>query len=339
MGWHRDVSTVLPLEPAFTLRRTIMKKFKRLILAVVLLVVASTATGVMYADRIARLAVEAGATYALGVKTTLQGLDVGVLGGSVALSKLKIANPEGFDTPHFMDLAGGSMAVSLGTLMDDTITLPELKLNGLDLNLERKGATANYKVVLDELRKFESKEAAPSDGKSETTASGSTSGGKKFVVKQVVIDGVKVQVNLLPLGGRLTRVPITVPRIELTDVGTGPGGGVEMGKLVGIVMRAVLDSVVKAGGGLIPDDIAGELRAGLDSLGNLGGVTAKVVGDVTTVVDGQVKKLGELGADTLKKIGSGAGDLSEGVKDAGKKITDGIGGLIKKDKEKEEKKP
>lgn len=316
-----------------------MKKIKRLVLAGMLLLVLGAVSGLVYIDRIARLAVEAGATYALGVKTTLQGLDVGVLGGSVALSKFKIANPEGFDTPHFMDLAGGSMAVSLGTLMDDTITLPELKLSGLDLNLERKGATANYKVILDELKKFESKEAAAPGGKAESGAPASTSGGKKFVVKQVVIEGVKVQVNLLPVGGKLTRVPITVPRIELTEVGTGPSGGVEMGKLVGIVMRALLDSVVRAGGGLIPDDIAGELRAGLDSLGNLGGVTAKVVGDVTTVVDGQVKKLGELGADTLKKIGSGTGDLGEGVKDAGKKITDGIGGLIKKDKEKEEKKP
>lgn len=316
-----------------------MKKIKRLILAVVVLGVVGMASGVMYIDRIARLGVEAGATYALGVKTTLGGMDVGILTGSVALSKLHIANPQGFDTPHFMDLSHGSMAVSLGTLTSDTVTLPELKLGGLDLNLERKGTASNYKVILDELKKFESKGEGAASGKATTAEPGPSGGGKKFVVKQVVIDGVKVQVNLLPVGGNLSRVPIVVPRIELNDVGTGPGGGVEMGKLVGIVLRAVLDSVVRSGGGLIPDDMAGELRAGLDALGNLGGVSAKVIGDVTTVVDGQVKKLGELSADSLKKLGSGAGDLGEGVKDAGKKITDGLGGLIKKDEKKQEKKP
>jgi hypothetical protein len=317
-----------------------MKKIKRLVLVVVALLVLGASTGLLYIDRIARLAVEAGATYALGVKTKLGGMDVGVLTGSVALSRLHIANPQGFDTPHFMDLSRGSVAVSLGSLMGDTVTLPELTLGGLDLNLERKGTSSNYKVILDELKKFETKADGAAAGSSPTPGSDpSERGGRTYVVKQVAIDGVKVQVNLLPVGGELSRVPIVIPRIELRDVGTGPDGGVEMGKLVGIVMRAVLDAVVREGGGLIPGDIAGELRAGIDSLDNLGGVPAKVIGDVTTVVDGQVRKLGELSADTLKKIGSGAGNLGEGVKDAGKKITDGIGGLIKKDNEKEEKRP
>jgi len=51
-------------------------------------------------------------------------------------------------------------------------------------------------------------------------------------------------------------------------------------------------------------------------------------------------KLGEVSADTLKKIGSEGGALGEGVKDAGKKIGEGLGGLIKKKEEKvDEKKP
>lgn len=314
-----------------------MKKMKRFVAVGVLVLALALGTGFVWIDRIAKAAVEAAATYALGVRTTLHSMDIGVTTGNVSLAKLHIANPEGFDTPHFMDLGSGSVAVSLGSLMDKTVTFPELKLGALDMNLERKGTTANYKAILDELKKFESKESAvaPGDGKPQPRSDSRT-----FIVKLVTIEGVKVNVNVLPLGGKLTRVPIVLPRIELRDVGAGPGGGVEMGKLIGIVMRAVLDAVVREGGGLIPGDVAGELRAGIDSLQGLGGITAHVVGDVTTVVDGQVRKLGELSADTLKKLGSGAGDLGEGVKDAGKKIGEGLGDLLKKKEEKpEEKKP
>jgi len=312
-----------------------MKKMKRLILIGVAVMLIGAGAAFAYIDRIARMAVEAGATYALGVTTTLQGMDIGVTSGTVSLTKLHIANPEGFDTPHFMDLAEGSVAVSLGSLMEDTVTLPELHLGGLDLNLERKGASANYKVILDELKKFETS-GDPAAGSAKSEPEGSAS-QRRFVVKLAVIDGVSVQVNLLPIGGKLTRVPIVLPRLELRDVGADRGG-VEMGKLVGIVMRSVLEAVVREGGGLIPGDIAGELSAGIDALGSLGGVSAKLVGDVTTVVDGQVRKLGELGADTLKKIGSGASGLGEGVKDAGSKITEGLGGLLKK-KDKNEEQP
>lgn len=312
------------------------KKIKALVLLGALIFVVGIGSALWWIDRIARVAVETGATYALGVKTTLADMDVGITTGSVSLAKLHISNPDGFDTPHFMDLSRGSVLVSLGSLMEETVALPELKLGGLDINLERKGSSANYKTILNELKKFESGDSAASAKAPNEKAPA----GRKFVVHQVTIEDLSVTVNVLPFGGTVSRVPIAIPRIELRDVGSGAGGGIEMGKLVGIIMRAVLDAIVREGGGLIPADMAGELRDGIAALGNLGGVGVKVVGDVTTVVDGQVRKLGDLGADTIKQLGEGAGTVGKELGDASKKIGASVGNLLqRKEKEAEPKKP
>lgn len=314
------------------------KKIKALVLFGALVLVIGIGSVLWWIDRIARVAVETGATYALGVKTTLADMDVGVTTGSVSLSKLRITNPDGFDTPHFMDLSRGSVVVSLGSLMQETVSLPELKLGGLDINLERKGSSANYKTILNELKKFESGDSAASA--TAKAPNEKAPAGRKFVVHQVTIEDLSVTVNVLPFGGTVSRVPIVIPRIELRDVGSGAGGGIEMGKLVGIIMRAVLDAIVREGGGLIPADMAGELRDGIAALGNLGGVGVKVVGDVTTVVDGQVRKLGDLGAGTIKQLGEGAGTVGKELGDASKKIGASVGNLLqKKEKEVEPKKP
>ena len=313
-----------------------MKLVGKLIAAVIVIAVLAVIGVFVYIDSIAKAGVEAGGTYALGVETTLDGMDVGVLSGSVEMDELKVANPSGFDTPHFLRLGNGRIDVSLGSLMEDKVVVPELVLSGISMNLENKGGTANYKAILDGMKKAESKDkAAPADSKE----------GKKFVVQHVLINDVKVQADLLPIGGKLTRVPLTIERIELKDVGTDSDEGVLLAELTNILMKAILTSVAEKGGGLIPADITNGLTAGLKGLEGLGGVSVKVVGDVTAVVDGQVKKVGEIGAGIMKGVGDGGKKATEGlkdaakkvdtdVKDAGKKLEKGIGNLLSPGKKK-----
>jgi hypothetical protein len=298
----------------------IMKRAVKIVGVLIVVLVLVVVGGVFWIDSIAKVGVETGATYALGVKTTVGEMDIGLFSGEAGMSKLNVRNPEGFDAPHFLELGNGNVAVSLGSLMEDTVVIPELTLSALSMNLERKGTKANYGVILNELKKFESKEGAePAKPKERTEAEG----GKGFVVKHVAIDDVTVQVDLLPVGGEATRVPLRIDRIELKDVGSGSAGGVQLGELTGIIMKAVLTSVVDKGGNLIPADIADELAKGLEGLGGLGDVTVQVVGDVTKVVDEQIGQLGQGAQEVGEKI-------EEGLKDAGKKLEEGIGGLLKK---------
>ncbi len=74
-----------------------MKRVKKIILIAIVLVILLIGGGVLWIDHLAKLAVETGATYALGVETTLGGMDIGVVGGTVDLSTLNVANPPAFE--------------------------------------------------------------------------------------------------------------------------------------------------------------------------------------------------------------------------------------------------
>ncbi len=281
----------------------------RIVLAVVVVVIVAVVLVVIYIDSVARTGVERGGTYALGVDTTLDAMDVGVLSGSVEMAKLEVGNPEGFDTPHFLRLDSGRVVASLGSLMKEKIIVPELTLSGISMNLERKRGKANYKVIMDNLKRFESKEdAAPEEQKE----------GKKFIINELAIRDIQVQVDLLPVAGERTRVPVKIERIEMANVGSDGDEGIALAELVGILTKAILTAVVENAGDRIPADIAGELGTGLAGLTGLGGGTMEVVGQVTTGTGEAAKKVGQR------------------VEGAGKTLKKGLGGLLDRGKGKEE---
>ena len=120
-----------------------MKTILKVVLVVVLLLIIVVATLPLWISPAARKAVETGGTNAMGVKTTLAELDIGLFSGTCDLAGLNIANPEGFKTPHFMDLGSGAVALDLQTLNSDIVEIPKFELAGRDLNLEQGSGQAN----------------------------------------------------------------------------------------------------------------------------------------------------------------------------------------------------
>ena len=293
-----------------------MKKMKKIVLGVVALVVILIVSAFVWIDHVAKVAVERGATFALGVDTSLDSMDVGVFSGSVEMAELDVANPSGFESPHFLHLGEGRVAVSLGSLLEDKVVVPELTLTGTGMNLERRAGKANYQVILDNLKKFESKENQPAEQQE---------AGKKFLFEKIAIRDVRVQVNLLPVGGKLTRLPITIEGIELRNVGSDSDQGVQMAELTSILLKAILASVVDKAGDLMPADVARELSKGLDGLKGLGDTTVQVVGEVTTQAGEAANQVGEKVDEAIK-------DGGKSLEEAGKKLGEGLGGLLDTDK-------
>ena len=233
------------------------------------------------------------------------------------------------------------MAASLGSLTSDIVELPELTLSGIGLNLESKKGKSNYKTILNNLEKLSSGESAdkPADEPS------SEGGGKKFVIRKVSISDVNVTAQIAPIGGKVTRVPITIDSIELQNVGSD-SGGVLMSELTGVIVQAILTAVVKSGGDQLPAAIAGELSNSLAALGDLGGATLAIAGQVTEALSESVDQLGKDATaavqDATKELSKTADGVSEGlgksVEDAGKELEKSIGGLFGKKKEDKKKK-
>jgi hypothetical protein len=284
-----------------------IKKLISLVILLLIVVVVAVALLFVYIDSIAKAGIERGGTYALGVPTTLDSANVSILGGSFAMSGLTVANPEGFKADHFMHLDDGGMSVSLGTLREATVELPILELNSLGLNLERTGGKANYKAILDNLKRFEtgggSGEKPPSDG-------------KKFVIKKLVVRDVNVVADV----ENLAKVTVPIDEIMLEDVGSG--NGVAMGELANIVVKAILAAVVERGGGLIPGDVLGELQGGLAQLESLQSMGVEMFTDVQDRVN---EKKG-----ALEGIGKGLEDAGKGAEKALEDVGNLFGG--KKDK-------
>lgn len=274
-----------------------MRKLLKIIVVLLVLVIGAAVAAFFYINTIAKTAIEKGSTYALGVPTTLKSADIKLFSGKFGMAGLNVSNPQGFATPHFMTLDDGGVAVSLGTLREEVVTLPYLKLDGIDLNLEKKDGKSNYQVILDNLKKLE--------GESKDPAPKTDEGGKRFILSDVSITNVVVHVNQ---GGLIQNIEIPIKEIKLQNVGSETGKGVLLKDLAGVIVKAIFAAAVQVGGNLIPTEMLGELQGGLAQLGSLDKIA-------------NFENIGE----SLKNIGN----IGEPLKDIGDKLKEDPAGALK----------
>ncbi len=307
-----------------------MKLVKILLFVLIVIIVAVVVVigiALMNLDRAAKVGIQQAGTYALGVNTTLDKADIGILSGTFEMDNLNVANPAGFNTPHFLALNEGNVSVSYGSLMEETIVLPVLNLSGIDVYLDKESGSSNYQTILNNLKKFESGDA-PAEPKPKSGKS------KKLVIQKLDITNIVVHADVI--GNEPTTV--NVDAIHLTNVGSEGGDTLELAGVAAVVVKSVMLAAIQAGAGVFPDDLVGELQnglAGLDSLGDLG------IG-IGTEIDGVVQDLGGLADDLANGVIKSADDigkgLEQGVEDIGKQLEDagkgledaakGIGGLL-----------
>lgn len=292
-----------------------VKKLLLVVGVLVLVFLAALVVAVMRIDSLARRGVEVAGTAATGVQTTLQDIQIGILGGEVTLTGLKLGNPAGYDAPHFMRLDKGHVAVTLGTLMEDKVVVPKLHLDGIDVHLEKKNGKANYEVILANMKTDEG--SAPTQEQQ---------AGKKYVIEELLITNVNVHAALLPIGGSLTKVEVNVPEIRLTNVGSDSDSGMLLKDLSGTIIKAVLLAIARNGAGVLPESILGGLEGGLAGLKDLGNVGMEVAGKAVDTAKKAVGEIGKVGQDVVK----GAGEAGKGVVEGAGKALEGVGNLFKK---------
>jgi hypothetical protein len=106
------------------------------------------------------------------------------------------------------------------------------------------------------------------------------------------------------------------------DIGADSDNGVLVSEISGIVLKAVLKSLIDSGIQL-PGDMLKDLSGGLANLDSVGQFGVQVVGDVGSQV-------GELGQQVTEQVGQIGDKAGETVGEIGKGVTEGIGGLFRK---------
>jgi hypothetical protein len=206
----------------------------------------------------------------------------------------------------------GNVAVSIPSLTKDTITVPTLVLDNINVNLQRKDGSANYQVILDHLKQL--------GGAQKPQPAPSESGGKKLIINDLSIRHVTVHADLGAPGplGQLATVTVPIDEIKLTNVGKGTGSGVggsgvTLSQLSSFIVQAVLGAAAEKGADLGP--IAGELKNAVAQIGDLQNVGVQVVGKAGEAA----QQLGQQLNQATQGINKATENVSKQLEDATKK--------------------
>jgi len=209
-----------------------MKKwlFRGLIVVVVLLVVAVIAVSLLL-DGAIKKGVETFGPQLTKVSVKLDSVKVSILSGSGGVKGLVVGNPEGFRTANAVSVGHASLGLSPGSLLSDKVVIKHIRLEAPEITFEGGLQENNLSKILDNLNAAagsttkaptESKEAGPS---------------KKLQVDDFLIQGAKVHLSLTGMGGQT--IPVTLPDIHLTNLGSGPDG-ITAAELSQRVMKEIL---------------------------------------------------------------------------------------------------
>ena len=252
----------------------------------------------LFVDGIVRSGIERGATFALGVETTLDSASIKLFGGAFGLSGLAVANPPGFEGAFFLKLADARLDLEMATLREPTVRVPLFEIDGIEVDLDKRGRATNYGAILDNLARFESAEAPePEDA----------GPGKRFIIEDVVIRNVLAHVRVI--GGDVPQIDVVVPEVRIDDLG-GAGEPLTTAEITDVVVKAVLASIAKAGAGL-PGGVAGALS---DGLGRLSSVTVELP-DGGHLADAATEGT-EAATDAVSAGANAAADAAEASADA-----------------------
>ena len=272
-------------------------------IVIVLLIAAVVVVG-LFADRAVKMGVEKGGSSVLPVAVTLGDADLSILGGNLTLNDLIIENPEGYKNKNLLELKTGSVGVSIGSLLSDTVKIDHITLDGAVVVLEQKNLLRNnVKDILKALPKGDEGDEPP---KGEPAPE-----GKKLHIDELTISNTTVKVKLLPLPGKADTIPLKLGTIKMTDLGND--NKLDTPKLVRKILTAIFQGIAEQGKGILPDDLVNGLSGALGKTFEVG----------TEIIKG--------GAETGKKLLEGTGDvgkkLLEGAGDAGKGIGKGLKGI------------
>jgi hypothetical protein len=277
-----------------------MKIFRRIVYAVVLLVVVAVLIVYFNLNRVVKRTVESQATTSLNLNTTLNSAHLSLFGGKLDLNELQIASPPGFSAPHMLELGDTNVAVKYGELRKDPVHIESLTLDKPKLVIEQSNGTLNFKKAMDLM--------PPSDSSSQKES-------KKLIINELRVKDAQVVIHP-NLPGVPSELTVPVPSILMKDVGTGDGSqnGAAIKDVVMQVVTALAGSASDSGA--IPEQLKALLKL------NVGQVLANLGPEVQKRIAAAIP--GEFG----QKLSEIVKDPQALLKDPSKAIQQNIGNLI-----------
>jgi hypothetical protein len=294
-----------------------VKFFLRLAVVAVLGLLLVLGLLVFFRNGFIETAVEKAGQFAFGVPTPLEEVRTDLGSGAFALVDYEIENPEGFSDRPVFALGNASMELPLMRLRgDDELRIPEVRVEGLAILLERNDQGFNFSPLLDRIQKLtaasdDTGAKPPTTEPSTEPSTGPTTepakSGRPIVIERLVLADWTLA---LDFGGALKLAPHGLDTLVLENVRTDGQG---LPGILAQVTEQLLGYVQTEGLGAVGlGDLSPELLAQIDGLRaklgqdlpNLDELKAKLQGRVDEKVD-ELEALGQERLDELRQDARG----------------------------------
>jgi hypothetical protein len=198
-------------------------------------------------DSIVRTGIQIGGTSALGVQTRLDSANVSLLGRSITLRGLDVANPKGFKSPSFVKASLISVSAEVGALRKKEIHLYNVTLDGPEITYEYAKPKSNLATLMDNLQGPE-KPPKPAGEKGEPV---------KLKIDRLTISNAKVHV--LVMGQPLE---VSLGTLVINNLDDGHGNAIPTDEVLSAVLKKLAGSITDVVSGL-PDRAAKDILPGL----------------------------------------------------------------------------
>jgi len=254
-------------------------KILRVVLLVIIVLVVSIVVLIhLFGNSALKAGIETAASKTLSVPVNIDDMDFSILGGSVGFQNLVIDNPPDYKHDKLLEVGNARIAVSIGSLLTDTVNIKEIMFDGVEVVIEQKGLSNNLQDIIKALPKGE---AEPEDATEKPA--------KKLHIDNLEITNVTVKAKLLPVPGKADTITIELDPIRMTDLGSDDK--LDMAKLSSKILLAIATGVAEQGAGKLPKGMTDGMKATLSKATELGKTAAE-----------EGKKLLEEGKDAGKGI-------------------------------------
>jgi hypothetical protein len=183
----------------------------------------------LYLDRIVTTGIEVVGSQVLGTEVTVASVAISPLNGSGSISGLEIRNPEGFDSDYIFQLEQVEVSLNAASLSSDVIEIESIIITQPEITYETRITTENVRALLENI-----------GGSGGETATADSEAGKELFIRDFRLLGP--QVNLV---AAVASAPISLPDIELTDIGTEDNAAT-VAQVLEVVLSALRRTILEA---------------------------------------------------------------------------------------------
>lgn len=202
---------------------------RKLLISLLLLVVLAVGATFLYLDRIVTTGIEVVGSQVLGTKVTVASVTISPLNGIGSISGLEIRNPEGFDSDYIFQLEQVEVSLNAASLLSDVIEIESIIITQPEITYETRITTDNVRALLENI-----------GGSGGETATADSEAGKELFIRDFRLLGP--QVNLV---AAVASAPISLPDIELTDIGTEDNAAT-VAQVLEVVLSALRRTILEA---------------------------------------------------------------------------------------------